>query len=247
MRVQLFTIKRAYEISCKLYAPADGIIENIILGVHGFTGDKDSSMLEKLAEHACLKNTALLCFDFPAHGKSPVNEDMLTVENCKKDFCALAEYVRNNYSHAKKYVFATSFGGFITILCAEMLQDFKLVLRAPAVSMPKALLENVLHLSAEEFREIKSVTCGYDRPIRLPYSFYEELIQETDPYSIVLSVPTLIIHGECDNIIPLSHILSFVETQKTATLETLPNTDHRFKKPGQVETVINLTANFFDL
>ena len=106
MKIQFFSLKRAYEIPCKLYAPADGIIENIILGVHGFAGDKDSSMLEKLAEYACAKNTALICFDFPAHGNSPVNEEMLTVENCKKDFCALVEYVRNHYPHAKKYVFA---------------------------------------------------------------------------------------------------------------------------------------------
>ncbi len=247
MKIQFFSLKRAYEIPCKLYSPEDRTVENIILGVHGFTGDKDSSMLEKLAEHACLKNTALLCFDFPAHGKSPVNEDMLTVENCKKDFCALAEYVRNNYSHAKKYVFATSFGGFITILCAEKLRDFKLVLRAPAVSMPKVLLDNVLKISAEEFREINSVSCGFDRPICLPYSFYEELIQEKDPYHITLSVPTLMIHGDQDDIVPLSHILTFAKTQENARLEILPNTDHRFKKPGQAETVIKLTANFFDL
>ncbi|MBQ7415996.1 MAG: hypothetical protein IJW14_03040 [Oscillospiraceae bacterium] len=65
-------------------------------------------MLEKLAL-ACDNGVALLCFYFPAHGASPVAEDKLTVENCKEDLLAVAQYVRERYPDAEKSIFATSF------------------------------------------------------------------------------------------------------------------------------------------
>lgn len=49
-----------------------------MIGVHGFAGDKESSMLEKLADSFCLHNSAVITFDFPAHGSSYVGEEMLT-------------------------------------------------------------------------------------------------------------------------------------------------------------------------
>ena len=86
MRITYFSIQRAYEIKCKLFIPETQEINNIIVGVHGFAGDKESSVLDQLAS-ACSENgTALISFDFPSHGESPVQEDMLTVENCKNDF-----------------------------------------------------------------------------------------------------------------------------------------------------------------
>ena len=158
MNTRNFTIKREYEICCKLFFPEEGNIRHIIIGVHGFAGDKNSSMLKKLAEDVCRKGAALLCFDFPAHGESPVGEEMLTVENCKSDLCSVVEYVIRNYPDAEKTIFATSFGGFVTLLCAEQLANFHLVLRAPAVTMPKVLLDNVLQISAEDFEQRECVT-----------------------------------------------------------------------------------------
>lgn len=88
----------------------------IVLGVHGFAGDKECSMLFELAKGIDAFGGALVCIDFPAHGESSVDESKLTVENCINDLLWIAKWVNNNYPSAEKYIFATSFGGYISLL-----------------------------------------------------------------------------------------------------------------------------------
>lgn len=244
MKTECFFIKRQYDISCKLFTPDDEKIRNIIIGVHGFAGDKESSMLKKLAAAACSRGAALICFDFPAHGSSPVGEDMLTAQNCKEDLLAVVQYVSTRYPEAEKSIFATSFGGYITLLCAQQLPDVKLVLRSPAVTMPKVLLENVLKISAEDFKAQKFVQCGYERPLRLPYTFYEGLLSQKLPGENQLTAPTLIVHGDKDDIVPLSDVTAFADNRETVALYIMPGADHRFKKPGQINTIVHWTTAF---
>ncbi len=204
-------------------------------------------MLKKLADSYVECNVALICFDFPAHGESPVGEEMLTVENCKKDLLAVAEYVSEKYPDADKSIFATSFGGYITLLCAELLKDFAFVLRAPAVTMPVVLLENVLKISAEAFKEQGCVCCGFERPIDLPYSFYENLLEQRNACDVCLSQRTLVIHGDRDDIVPLSDVKAFVKNQDTVTLEIIRGADHRFKNKGEAEKVTEYTGGFLNI
>ncbi len=244
MKTQCFSIHRAYEIVCKRFSPDSDVIEHIIIGVHGFAGDKNSSMLEKLAAEVCEKKAALICFDFPAHGDSPVGENMLTVENCKQDFLAVADYIMQNYPQARKTVFATSFGGYISLLCAEKLVNTSFVLRAPAITMPKVLLENVLQLSAADFQRVGSVVCGFERPITLPYAFYDELTRQDDLFQKPFPAPMLIIHGDCDDIVPLGDIMAFADAHKNVRLKVIRGADHRFKHTGELEQIVALTTGF---
>ena len=247
MRIQTFSISRAYEIRCKLFEPEDSHIKHIIIGVHGFAGDKDSSMLKKLAEHCAPYGMGLLCFDFPAHGSSPVNEELLTVENCKQDLHAVISYAQRRYPHSAISIFATSFGGYITLLCSHSFPAYPLVLRAPAVTMPKLLLETVLHITGEQFKQMGTVKCGFERPILLPYGFLEELEQQQDLYTKPLHQPTLILHGDRDDIVPPEDISRYADLQSSVTLRIIPGADHRFKNGGEMETIISLTKDFLKL
>lgn len=247
MKLQCFSIKREYEISCKLFTPDTQTVNNVIIGVHGFAGDKDSSMLKKLAMDICQKNAALICFDFPAHGDSCVGEEMLTIENCKNDLLAVIDYVVCKYPDTKKSIFATSFGGFITLLSADKLTNFTLVLRAPAVTMQKLLLDNVLKISAEDFKRENVVECGFERPIKLPYSFYEELLQQENLFNKQFILPILIIHGNRDDIVLLDDVAAFVKLQKNTRLEIIQGADHRFKNTGELEKIVDLTTRFIGI
>lgn len=247
MKVSYFSLTREYEIRCKSFLPENGGVRNVILGVHGFAGDKQSSALEKLAL-ACEKSqTALICFDFPSHGESPVDEDRFTVQNCKSDLLAVADYIKKKYPDARKSVFATSFGGYVTLLAAKELEEFSFVLRAPAVTMPKVLLENVLQISREEFEKMGVVRCGFERPIALPYAFYEDLMAQEDVCKCRILQPTLVLHGACDDVVPCADVEAFVSAQNGVQLRVLPGADHRFKNTGEIETVIRYTLEFLDV
>ena len=47
-----------------------------------------------------------------------------------------------------------------------------MVFRTPAVTMPKILLKNVLKISEKDFEKVGHVECGFERRIKLSYSFY---------------------------------------------------------------------------
>ena len=237
-----FTIRRQYDISCKLFEPET--VQQVIIGVHGFAGDKDSSMLKMLAEACAPAGVALLCFDFPAHGKSPVAEDMLTAEHCKQDLLSVCRYAESRYPQAEKGIFATSFGGYISLLCADQLPDYRYILRAPAVTMPRLLLETVLKITAAEFAQKGSILCGFERPIRLPYAFYQELLLQEDLLQKPIQQKLLLIHGDCDDVVPLTDILQFQAAHPDLHLHIIEGADHRFKKPGQLQKIVSIATDF---
>lgn len=236
MKTIRFSLHREHEIKCKLFLPQE--VRHIILGVHGFAGDKESSMLNALAVACADDAAAVLCFDFPAHGESPVQERFLTVENCKKDLLTVAAYVQRTYPDAKKSIFATSFGGYITLLCAQDLTEFQMLLRAPAVTMPEILLKNVLNISAEAFAQQGFVSCGFERPLNLPYGFYEDLLCQEDLLRKEYRQPLYIFHGDRDDIVPLSTIEAFAKMHKNINLTIIKGADHRFKNAGETESIV---------
>ena len=123
MKIKEFNIElQKYSIPCKLFTPAEKV-KQIIIGVHGFAGDKESSVLAALAEQLVKKNCALICFDFPAHGKSSTPDSFLRVENCIQSLMEVVKYVKNHFPESKYGIFATSFGGYITLVCSEKLKD----------------------------------------------------------------------------------------------------------------------------
>ena len=246
LRVEYKTVCNGeYDISCKVYLPDAGRIRRVILGVHGFAGEKESSALRKLAETAAPLQTALVSFDFPAHGESPVREEYFTVENCRNDLLFMAEYVRKEFPQAQKLLFATSFGGYIALLCAEELEDFRFVLRAPAVTMGEhILLPNILQMTEEEFREKGSVLCGFKRFFLLPYAFYEEL-RKYPVMGRTFRSPMLIVQGDADDVVPPEDIREFCGRNENAMLKMIPGADHRLKKPGEIEQAVAAAIAYY--
>ena len=245
MTVTNFSIHRGYEIKCKLFKPEDGGIDHVVVGVHGFAGDKDSSMLKNLAKS--LSGTALLCFDFPAHGESPADESSFTVKNCMLDLLAVCNWSRENYPNARKAIFATSFGGYVSLLSYDSISDFKFVLRAPAITMADVLLSGVLKMSEDEFKENERVITGFERKIYLPYSFYLEMRSLPCLLERDFAVPMLIIHGDRDDIVPPQVIYEFSRKNSSATLKIIEGADHRFKNRGESEALIESTKNFLEI
>ncbi|MBR5280769.1 MAG: alpha/beta fold hydrolase [Clostridia bacterium] len=247
MRIERFSLQRKYEIMCKMFVPVNCEVQTVIIGVHGFAGDKESSMLHKLAEGVVESSgSVLICFDFPAHGESPVNELEFTVENCKKDLLAVAEYITELYPDTQKNIFATSFGGYISLLCYDMLADFKFLLRAPAIKMPDLLLNNVLKISENTFRSKRFIDCGYERKIRLSYSFYTELQEQEDLFNKDFRKTIYLFQGDRDDIVPLEVVSTFVNNNKNTELIVIPGADHRFKNAGEIETIVAKTKQILD-
>ena len=199
-----------YAIPCKYCMPVlkDKPLKGIILGVHGFSGSKESTGLHVLAKKVVPEGYGIVCFDLPAHWKSPAAPEMLTVENAMRDILFMAEECRREFPDLPKYIFATSFGAYLTLLCCKesscliaggdkgdksltaaggekaltpaggALADYHIILRAPAVTMPEVFL-NLLNMTAEEFRAKAPLDCTNDPARPLPvYYSFYESLME---------------------------------------------------------------------
>ena len=199
-----------YAIPCKYCMPVlkDKPLKGIILGIHGFSGSKESTGLHVLAKKVVPEGYGIVCFDLPAHWKSPAAPEMLTVENAMRDILFMAEECRREFPDLPKYIFATSFGAYLTLLCCKesrrliaggdkgdkslaaaggekaltpaggALADYHIILRAPAVTMPEVFL-NLLNMTAEEFRTKAPLDCTNDPARPLPvYYSFYESLME---------------------------------------------------------------------
>lgn len=230
-----------YNIPCKLFEPTNNV-EFVVIGVHGFAGDKDSSILAGLANSLCKRNGALICFDFPAHGKSEAEDNYLRVNNCKRDLLQVVAHASNLYPNKKYGIFATSFGGYITLLCADKLKNYRKVLRAPAVTMADSFIEKIIPISKKEFLENGSAICGFERKMFVSSEFYADLLE--NPIKIP-DEPLMIIHGTKDDIIPYKAVLKLTEEYTNITLISVNGADHRFKRLGDISLIINSSLEWF--
>ena len=121
------------------------------------------------------------------------------------------------------------------------------MLRAPAITMADVLLDGVLKIKSDEFKNMGSVITGFERKIDLPYSFYLEMTALPNLLKQNFSFPMLIIHGDRDNIVPPSVIYEFAERNSFVTLKIIEGADHRFKKSGEIDSVIDHTKYFLKI
>lgn len=241
-----FLIKTSkYNISCKQYLPDDcKNMHEIIIACHGFGGDKESSTIKMLANEMVKKNIGVVCFDFPGHGKSEVNADFLTIENCINDINEIENYIINKYGNIYISIFSTSYGAYITLLnIAKNKKKYKnIILRSPAIKMYEIYVNTLLNKPLYEYKKNGFIKLGYEREMNIPYSFLEDLESNNilDYYSNMVLPEIYIIQGDKDDIAPIEDTKDFVNINKSKIhLYIIPGADHRMKKTGELEKAIN--------
>lgn len=275
-----------YAISCKYSMPVlrDRPLKGIILGIHGFSGSKESAGLHVLAKKAVPEGYGLVCFDLPAHWKSPAAPGMLTVENAMRDILFMAGECRREFPDLPRFIFATSFGAYLTLLCCKEsgrfsvtaggekgmpaasgqkgipaangendqsaaggeLADYRIILRAPAVTMPQVFL-SLLNMTAEEFCAKAPLDCTNDpaRPLPVYYSFYESLIRHSVFDADKETYPSmLVMHGDADEVVPPKEVRRFCGQFPQMDLHMIPGCDHGFTAPGAYEEMCRLTMDY---
>ncbi len=237
---------KKYKIDCKLWLPKK--VSRIIIAVHGFAGDKESGAIASLAEEMVKKDTLVVALDLPGHGTSEVDGDALTLENCLNDITSVEEYYHEQYKDAKLSYFATSFGAYLVLLkLIRKPQKYdKIVLRCPALKMDKIFVHAILREPMEEFKKRGYTIVGYERELKVNYTFYEEL-ENTQIFELFQKDENeiLIIHGDKDDTAPIEDSYAFQAKYQTA-MKVVKGADHRFKKEGELEQVIAYAEQFYE-
>ena len=146
----------------------------------------------------------------------------------------LYSYLESKYSGQEKPIlFGSSFGALISTLYAFLHPDRiqKLILMAPALGFSADRLVKLHDIPLAAWKEkgyILVFHFRYDQEIPLAYTFYEDLFSNPPPKikKLRIDVPTLILHGKSDDVVPLSWSQQFLEINPEATLHVL-NGDHQ--------------------
>lgn len=250
MQINEFKLRslNGYNISARTYLPTESIKE-VIIAIHGFGGDKDSSAIRLLAENMVRKNFLVICFDFPSHGDSEVEADKLTINNCINDIEAIEQYTKDNFGkNIKINIFATSFGAYIALLKLFKYNTKynKIVLRAPAIKMDEILKNTLLRESFEIFKRKRVTKLGFRRIMDVPYDFYEELKANKILKIYQNNQKIFIIQGTDDDVAPIKDTKELQALDnKNITLYEIKGADHRMKKNGELEEAINKAKEYF--
>jgi len=218
--------------------------KTVVVMCHGFTTGKDSSTNKRLENEFNDKGLATFRFDFFAHGESEGDFKDITISEATEDvLCAIALVRERGYE--KVGLVGSSFGGTACILAASQTKElFVVALKAP-VSDYKGNL--VAHRDVGKWKKDGFVEyiSGDGRKHKLDYNFY----LDTEKYNEhkeaeKITAPTIIIHGDADESVPIEQSKRLAEIIKHCTLHILPGADHRFSKAEDFEKMIGLLGNF---
>lgn len=266
-----------------------------LLCLHGFAGDKYSTVIEAVAEDRCRAGFRCVTFDWPGHGDSPADSSWLTIENCLADLEAVVKFLRpapapapgisaaaavsaSSGTSAPLFCFATSFGGYLAVLCYRRHPECfdRILLRSPALRMGKVLRSFLDEDHMRRFQSGEALNFGFGRPLFLHCGFLADLetpdhnafppllfsgsrpgsvLRENRPASASdPSAPAAdhgsgspkiaIIHGDADDVVPVTDSLRFAE-ENHLPIRIVKGADHRYKKPGELEQIIEYAAEIF--
>lgn len=222
-----------------------------VLIIHGFAGGVyDQEYLSTRLEI----NRKLDVYTFTLPGHAGDKEKKVTYKDWIKKSEEITEFlIKNGYREI--YLIGHSMGGVIATYIASKYREVKkLVLAAPAFEITghmedKWNIGDILKgvpkiIEQYGFKVVK------DRMTKVPVNYYGEFLKLTKKYGNVskkITIPTLLIWGREDNIVPLESSKNLINNLATTKLKSLiinDSTHDIFCEPGKVE-VTKYIENFF--
>ncbi len=235
-------------IPVKLYA-ADKA-KGTVLAVHGFAGSKESAAIEGLASLVCPKGLNVLTYDLPAHGVRAEPAEQLAAERCIGEMLTVERYISQQLG-GEMYAFATSFGGMCLLHRLEQAEDsFKrIVLRVPAVNMAKSLV-TITTMTDRGFSMAKAEEQGFvirmAKEYRIPYRFYEQLLQ---CHCLRESVRwnderILTVYAERDELVAIADTKEFLRLNPRIHSLCIRGAGHRMQNSAHLTEALQAAADF---
>lgn len=227
----------------------------VVVFCHGLAGHKIGKhrMYVQLAENLSHVGIASFRFDFRGSGDSEGGFGEMSMQGEIEDALKALEFITQqpHLNPSRIGIFGRSFGGAIAIYAASQFGKAKsIALWAPVFNGEQweeqwEKLET--HQIDEESRHELMRINGQMPSV----SFYQELISMNldKELQTLNQVPLLLIHGENDPLVTMSHSEKYVDARIESQAETkfirLPHSDHDFTHPDEKIHAINATSQWF--
>jgi alpha-beta hydrolase superfamily lysophospholipase len=204
---------------------------------HGFLSDKQSRTNRRLTELLVPQGIATFRFDWYGMGESQQHFPNMTLKQCQEQLDAAFQLLQKRGMNQLGLV-GSSFGGLLAILAAPNQPTLQaLGLKCPVVDFPEVLR---MEFGPDAMARWKSTNhipniVGDGSPVPLHYGFYEECLTY-DAYAALprIQAPTLVVHGDQDELIPRPQIDRLLTTLTTTKqLKLIEGADHQFGRPEE--------------
>ncbi len=211
-----------------------------IVACHGLFSTKDSDKWRSLGHRLTGAGYGLLRLDFRGCGESEGSIEETTVSGRLEDLSSALDYVNNHPAFSPPIgLVGSSLGGLLVMAEASANNG----IGALAAMATPALIT----ASPEIASSLKEIGYYQYPEFRMGKGFWED----GGKYSLAtmassISCPTLLIHGEKDEQVPLVSAPTLFDCLKgDKKLEVIAGGDHRFSDPAHREKVIDLIVGWF--
>jgi len=219
----------------------------IMILCHGFSTSKDSSTYVRLEKILHGEGISTFRFDFFAHGESEGEFEDITISEAVDDILNAIRFLKES-GYSKIGLVGSSFGGLASVIAASKTDDlFVLALKSPVSDDLGKLVAQESRQEIETWKERGFIyyTSGDGRGLKLNYSFFED-DEKVNGYEAAkkIKIPTLIVHGDNDESVPIEQSEKIVGLIDNSRLEVIESADHRYSKPEDFEKMLGLISEF---
>ena len=227
--------------------PTSGKESPIVVLCHGFSTSKDGRTYVNLERILSKKSISTFRFDFFGHGESEGQFEDITVSEAVDDVLSAVLFLKQS-GYSRIGLIGSSFGGMASIIAAPKTDDlYILALKSPLSDyMSKPLTqEDKNKLKTWKEKGFVEVSDSDGQSRRLNYSFFEDA-SKTNGYTYAqkIKIPTLIVHGDRDETIPVEQSIKSANLIKNCRLEIIDGADHTYSNTKDFQRMLDLISQF---
>ena len=233
-----FPNRRGERLAGVLHGDPAGVA---VICCHGMLSTKDGPKHVMLAAELERAGIACLRFDFAGRGASEGRLEDLSFSAQVDDLEAAVELLVARGAE-RLGLFGSSMGGAVALLTAARDERVVAIATLAAIGHAAAAIErNPTAMAAFQERGYLDTVEG-----RLSRKLWDDACEHDILAAVrVLHAPLLVIHGENDDVVPVSDAHDIAATARNASLEIVSGAGHRFDAPGQFRPVMRDVARFF--
>ncbi len=242
-----FTNSDGVKLCGVLNNPSGNTKRPIIILAHGFSTHKNSDTYTTISERLAKHKISSFRFDFYGHGESSGNFEDITISEAVDDVLQAIKYIKK-LGYDRIGLIGSSFGGIASIIAASRSCDlFVLALKSPVSNYIEKENETKSKMELEEWKSkgYRYYISGDGRELKLNYNFYEDF-KNNDGYIAAkkIRIPTLIVHGDEDDIVPYKQSVKTCKIISDCKLHTVKGANHRYEDPKHREEMFQKIVEF---
>lgn len=208
-----------------------------LITCHGFAANKDSKKYLGMAETCNRKGMDLVRFDFRGCGESGGEFRDSQVTRRLEDVGAVTDHVEG-LGYRSIGLFGSSLGGYVALIKASIDPRIKATVCIASPYSMGNLIEK--RLRAGETLEENGIDQEYVVDLKEHDAYMLEAFLD-------INVPTLIIHGKDDTIVPADHARYIFKRIRSPVkeIEIIKDGDHVFSEPSHLRRVLDMAGQWF--